>query len=140
MVDGSHATVSAWIARSDSGNATVLLTNHALPHHRIKKERVQIKLTDAPRPARAYIERVDETHANAIRAWREMKKPEYLDRKQFKQLQAASELVKETVSVTDEGHVLALEVNLIPHAVAAVTIEFEPEQIGAVKSGARPAK
>ena len=138
MVDGSHDTVSAWIARSDRGNATVLLTNHALPHHRINKEWVQIKLTHAPRPTRAYIERVDETHANATRAWREMKKPEYLDRKQVKQLQAASELVKETISVTDEGHVLVLEVNLIPHTVAAITIEFEPEQTRNRQGGRAP--
>lgn len=138
MVDGLHDTVTAWVVRRDDDNrATVLLTNHALPRHPIKTEIVQIKLTNAPAPLTAYIERVDDTHANATRAWREMNEPEYLSHAQVEQLQAASQLVKEPLSVKYQEQEISLQVDLMPHAVAAVTIEFAPEQQKPNKPSAR---
>mgnify|MGYP001793215604 CR=1 FL=1 len=87
-------------------------------------ERVRVRITGAPVPARAWIERVDDTHANATAAWRQMKKPEYLDRAQIERLQAASELVKEAIDLQGDAGTIDLEVDLPPHAVAAVTIAF----------------
>ncbi len=134
LVDGLHDTVSAWVIRGDKQSATVLLTNHALPRHKIKKETVQITLTNAPKPTHAYLERIDETHANATRVWREMKKPEYLNQSQLEQLQAAAELVKESVPLSYDESRLDFEVTLEPHAVAAVTIAFEPSHSNKTKS------
>lgn len=128
LVDGLHDTVSAWVVRRDDNRATVLLTNHALPRHPIKRELVQVKLTDAPRPATVYVERIDDAHANAVRAWREMNEPEYLSHAQVEQLQAASQLAKEPLRVKYQRHEISLEIDLRPHAVAAVTIEFAPGQ------------
>jgi xylan 1,4-beta-xylosidase len=142
MVDGLHDTVTAWVVRSDGNSATVLLTNHSLPRHSIKTELVQLKLTDAPRPLAAYLERVDDAHANATRVWREMNEPEYLSHAQVEQLQAASQLVKEPLSVKyqEQEQELSLEVDLMPHAIAAVTIEFSPGQPKQSESSARAGK
>ncbi|MGH8008865.1 MAG: GH39 family glycosyl hydrolase, partial [Candidatus Binatia bacterium] len=76
-LEGTHETVDAWVVRKERA-VTVLLTNHALPRHPLKTELVHLRLTDAPAPRTAYLERVDEDHANAQRVWQEMGEPKYL--------------------------------------------------------------
>src|SRR5688572_51172 len=94
LVDGSHETVDAWVVRKGH-SLTVLLTNHQLPRHPVKTERVQIKLSNAPRGCYAYAERIDDSHANAKRTWREMGEPEYLSASEVEHLQEASRMWKE---------------------------------------------
>jgi xylan 1,4-beta-xylosidase len=72
----------------------------------------------------AYVQRIDEDHANPKRLWVEMGQPEYLSSKEVDQLQQASELVTERQSFTYDSGVVTLKTNLPPHGVAAVTIEF----------------
>jgi hypothetical protein len=43
------------------------------------------------------------------------------------QLEASSRLVKEPLSFSYENRMVRFEVDLPPHAVAAVTLEFAPE-------------
>jgi hypothetical protein len=94
LVDGLHETVNAWVIRK--GNAlTVLLTNHQLPRHPIKKERVTVKLTNAPKPRSVSVERIDSAHADAKATWLEMGVPEHLGAAEVEQLQEASRIVKE---------------------------------------------
>ncbi len=92
-VGGTHETVDAWVVRKDN-SVTVLITIHAQPRHEITTQLVKVKLTNAPEPRAAYIERVDEDHANLRAPWREMGEPEYLSQLQVEQLEAASRLVK----------------------------------------------
>ena len=73
-VKGIHDTVDAWVVR-DRASATVLLTNHALPHHPIKGESIRVQLTGLQPPQSVYVERIDEDHANPKRLWIEMGKP-----------------------------------------------------------------
>jgi hypothetical protein len=47
---------------------------------------------------------------------------------QVEQLEAASRLVKEPLGWKYEDHIDQLEIDLPPHAVAAITLEFGPEQ------------
>ena len=103
---------------------TVLLTNHALPRHSIKTERVSIHLTSAPEPRAVYVERIDETHANAKRAWREMGEPEYLSAGEVASLEAASRVAREPLDWKYENGVVHLDLELAPHAVASVAMEF----------------
>jgi xylan 1,4-beta-xylosidase len=112
----------------------VLLTNHAQPRHDIVTERVEVRLTDAPRPLAAYIERIDEDHANPRRRWREIGEPEYPSPSQVEQFEAASRLVKERLGVSYEDRTVRFAVDLPPHALAAVTLELapEPSEAGAV--------
>ena len=125
-VVGTHETVDTWVVRKGS-SITVFLTNHAQPSHAIVNQVVEVRLADAAAPLAASIERVDEDHANPRRWWREMGEPEYLSRSQVEQLEAASRLVKEPLGFSYENRTVRFEVDLPPHAVAAVTLEFAPE-------------
>ena len=138
VVDGLHDTVSAWVVRDDDAHrATILLTNHAMPRYPIGTERVHVRITGAPMPVKASLQRIDDRHANAAAAWRRIKQPEYLDRKQIEHLQAASELVEEAVDLHRHGEVIDVDVTLVPHGVAAITVEFDPAHKRAAKSRTR---
>jgi xylan 1,4-beta-xylosidase len=77
------------------------------------------------RPAlSAYLERVDEYHANPKRLWTEMGRPEYLNRFQVEQLMVASRVLREPFATRYTDGMLELEIDLAPHTVAAITIEF----------------
>jgi len=128
-VVGVHETVDVWVVRK-SRFITVFLTNHAQPRHDIVMQRVEIRLTDAPSPRAATIERIDEDHANPRRQWREMGEPEYLSRAQVEELEAASRLVKAPFDVTCVNGTLRFHVDLPPHAIAAVTLELPAEPSG----------
>jgi xylan 1,4-beta-xylosidase len=119
-VEGRHETVDAWFVRGEAA-ATVLLTNHALPGHPIRSERVQIRLAEAPRPRAVHLERIDQEHGNAKRVWQEMGEPEYLSTKEVEQLQAASRSEKEPLGWKAEGSTIYLDIDLPPHAVVAIT-------------------
>jgi xylan 1,4-beta-xylosidase len=129
LVDGLHETVDVWVVRKNHSLA-VLLTNHALPRHPVNSERVSITLRNAPRGCSAYVERVDETHANAKRIWQEMGEPEYLSAAEVERLQEASRMWKKPHPLEYADDNLHLEIVLTPHAVAAITLEFAPDHLG----------
>lgn len=130
-VAGTHETVDAWVVRKGR-SITVFLTNHAQLRHAIAAQLVEVRLTDAPAPFAAFIERIDEDHANPCRRWREMGEPEYPSRSQVEQLEVASRLVKEPLGLLYEGRTIRFEIELPPHAVVAVTLELasEPSDAG----------
>jgi xylan 1,4-beta-xylosidase len=125
-VEGTHETVDAFVVRKE-GAVTILLTNYAQPLHEITTQLVNINLTNASNPRAAYIERIDEDHANPRRLWHEMGEPEYLSPLQVEQLEAASHLLKEPLSWRFENQVTKLDVDLPPYSVAAITLEFNAE-------------
>ncbi len=118
-----HPTVDAWVARDpDARCLTVVLTNHALPHHPIAGEHVRVRLEGAPRPTAAFVQRIDADHANAKAAWLAMGSPTYPSAADVEHLHDASRLSREPLSWhADDGAVL-IELDLPPHAVAAVTL------------------
>jgi len=122
-VRGANATVSAWVIRK-SGSVTVMLTNVAMPRHPIQTELVSVCLSSAPTPRTAWIERIDDDHANAKRLWQTMGEPEYLNPIQVEQLRTASVLHQESHPWTYEAGNIRLAVGLPPQSVAAITIEF----------------
>jgi xylan 1,4-beta-xylosidase len=121
--DGSHATVGAWVIRKEA-SATILITNLAMPRHPIQTEMVNLRLSDASAPRAAWIERIDDGHANPRRLWESMGEPEYLSASQVEQLETASLLRKESQPWAHERGNIDLAVSLPPQSVAAVTIEF----------------
>ena len=127
LVDGIHETVNAWAVRKGD-SLTVLLTNHALPRHSIKKEQVRLRITESGEPGAVTLQRIDEEHANPRRVWREMGKPEYLKALEVEQLQAASQLRPEPHRWKYKNGSVHLELGLPPRAVAAITIDCQPKQ------------
>jgi xylan 1,4-beta-xylosidase len=124
-VEGTHETVDAWVTRKEQ-TLTLLLTNHALPNHSIKTELVRFRLTNAPEPHTIYLERIDEDHANPQGLWQEMGEPEYLRRLDVERLKAASRVAKEPLTCAYQNRSILLDIDLPPHAVAAITIELVP--------------
>jgi xylan 1,4-beta-xylosidase len=123
LVDGLHETVDAWVTR-DSGAVRGLIVNHALPRHAIARVRVRVHLAHAPEPSAAWIERIDEDHANAKNRWEASGAPEYLDAATLERLHEASRLTREVCPWTWREGRIDLELELPPHAVAAFTLEF----------------
>jgi xylan 1,4-beta-xylosidase len=124
LVDGIHHTVDAWVVRNER-EILVLLTNHALPRHPIAEEPIRIAIVNGPEPRRAFIERIDEDHANPRREWRELGEPDYLDSEKLSRLQKASEVSREPIPWNRRGEATVLEAALAPHSVAAITLELE---------------
>jgi xylan 1,4-beta-xylosidase len=125
LVDGLHETVNAWVTR-DNARITVLLVNHALPRHSIVSERVRVHLAHAPEPSGAWVERIDENHANAKRWWQALGAPEYLDGQAIEQLHEASRLTQQACPWKWCEDRIAVEIELLPHAVAALTLALAP--------------
>ncbi len=127
LVDGIHETVDAWVVRKP-GSLTVLLSNHALPRHSIETERVRLCLTNSARPTAISVQRIDEKHANPRRLWQRMGKPEYLQAREIAWLEEASRLVSKPQRWSYRDGSVHLELNLPPHAVAAITIDYSAKR------------
>jgi xylan 1,4-beta-xylosidase len=125
LVDGLHETVNAWVTR-ENGRITVMLVNHGLPRHSIINHRVLVHLTHAPEPSSAWVERIDEHHANAKRQWQAFGAPEYLTSATLEQLHEASRTTRQACAWTRRDERIGLELDLPAHAVAALSVEFVP--------------
>ncbi len=124
-VQGKHKTVDVWVVRGRD-MLTVLLTNHVLPRHPIKKESIRIHLTGLQSPRNVYIERIDEDHANAKQLWVEMGKPALPTPREVEQLHVASQLVREPLQWKYKAGEYQIDVVMPPQAIAAVTVELMP--------------
>jgi xylan 1,4-beta-xylosidase len=122
-VEGHHETVDAWLVGGRTA-VTMMLTNHAMPRHAIRKQRVNVRLKSARRLRRVYAERIDERHANPRRVWESMGSPAYLSAAQVEKLKRASELVKEDQRWQYQNGHMSCAVTVPPHGIAAVTFEF----------------
>jgi xylan 1,4-beta-xylosidase len=122
-VEGNHETVDAWAARHNGG-VTVLLTNHALPRQPIRAEQVRVELADAPPVRTVTLERIDDDHANPKAAWRALGEPEHPTAAQVERLEEASRLIAEPQSWVYEGGMVRFDLDLPPHAVAALAVVF----------------
>ena len=121
--EGAHATVDAWVVRKNDA-AMIIISNLAMPRQPIQTELINLKLSGALTPRRAWIERIDDDHANPRRLWQTMGEPEYLSAWQVEQLETASILRKESQLWTYKQGNIDLAVALPPQSVAAITIEF----------------
>jgi xylan 1,4-beta-xylosidase len=122
-VDGTHDTVDVWVVRGRDV-VTVLLTNHALPRHPIETESVQIALSGLDAPKNVYVERIDDSHANAKWLWIEMGEPALPTERQVEQLHVASQITREPLQWKYEVGSLRIDISMPPHAIAAITVEF----------------
>jgi xylan 1,4-beta-xylosidase len=110
------------IASSSQEGITILISNHQIPLSPIQAESVNITIKGINGIRAAFIERIDETHANPKRVWEEMGKPIYLDQGQIRKLIEASELVKEPVKCVEKEDGLLIDVVIQPHSVVAISL------------------
>jgi xylan 1,4-beta-xylosidase len=123
LVDGLHETVNVWVVRNGKA-VTVLLTNHALPGHSIETEQVIVRLNTGSKPKAAFVFRIDEDHVNPRRLWEEMGLPTYPSVSELDRLNEASKLARERQSFKWSDETVSFEIDLPPHAVAAIEVEF----------------
>jgi xylan 1,4-beta-xylosidase len=123
LVDGLHETVSARVVRKET-RIMVLLTNHALPGHSIESEHVMVSLNNAPKPKHVFVSRIDSERANARLAWEEMGAPEYPSASQLDVLNEASSVARKKQPFKWSDQTVIIEINVPPHAVAAVEVDF----------------
>jgi len=121
--DGSHKTVDMWVIRNN-GVMNILITNWALPRHDIKTESVHIRLNNSPVIKTAYIERVDEDNANAPGIWKEMGAPGSLSPSAVRELEHASQLVKQPLSLKYDASGATFEILMPPQSVACITLNI----------------
>ncbi len=122
-VQGSHPTLDVWVVCKEK-SATVLITNLAMPRHPIQTELIHLRLLNAPPPKTAWMERIDEGHANPRALWHSMGEPEYLSALEVEQLVQASALRQEPQPWTRDQENLEFHVLLPPQSVTAITVEF----------------
>jgi xylan 1,4-beta-xylosidase len=122
-VDGTHSTVDAWVVRGDR-EITLLLTNFALPRHRIGTEAVRMTLVNAGTPVRVSLRRIDEDHANAKRKWQGLGAPEYLSASDLAELDAASMMQRRRQDFTCRDGAIEIATVLAPLSVTAITLSY----------------
>jgi xylan 1,4-beta-xylosidase len=70
----------------------------------------------------AALYRIDDDHANAVKLWKDMGRPEYPDAAGVAKLLAASEMKPETVRGSATHGVMRLEIDVPAHGVVGVRI------------------
>lgn len=121
----AEGTVDVWaVEKAEARAVQFLAVNHHSLLHPIREEQVRLRLTGG-RCVLAQVQRVDDTHANALAAWREMGRPEYLAPAQVLALQSASELEREELPFAQEDGGIRLELTLPPMGLALVTVLLE---------------
>ncbi|MBD8882332.1 beta-xylosidase [Rhodanobacter sp. 7MK24] len=120
-VDGAHVTVDAAVVRGE-GVVMVLLSNHAFPEHPIAAEKVTIELACSQPPTGAWLERIDEDHCNPRKLWEELGSPDYPNAEQQHRLNEAALLQREPLRWHAKTGGFSLNIDLPPHAVAAITL------------------
>jgi xylan 1,4-beta-xylosidase len=122
-VAGYHETVDTWIARADT-RITILVANGALPRHPLAAEHVTIELAGIGAIASAMVERIDDDHANARRAWVEMGSPERPLPHQVDALETASALSPQPLPCAVDAGCARFDLVMPANGVALVTLEI----------------
>lgn len=123
LADG---TVDIYTVKDEEARTVQLLAvNHHSLLHEIQTEQIHIQLENGGRCIAADIQRVDETHANALAQWEAMGSPEIPSAKQLALLYAASCLEREPFDYENQGGRVAAELTIPPMGTALVTFYFD---------------
>lgn len=142
----SNSTVGT-IVTSNGTHSMVLIYNYNVPQpgFDIKTELVYVTLTglnaNSPRLresksgsdtchqtsnfALAYLERIDDDHANPRQAWIDLGSPLYPTRAQLEKIMRESELVKKPINdKIIDSNTIQFKLNMPPQSVASITFEL----------------
>lgn len=124
-VSYAEGTVDVYAVKKEKSSCVQLLAvNHHSLLHDIKEETVTLSLKGVSGNVKVQIERLDETHGNALRAWRQMGEPAYLSRAQQAALEGASYTVAEPLDYVGEEDTITMEVVLPPMGAALVSVYY----------------
>ncbi len=121
-VTGGHQSIDIWIIKKTT-SIQILLTNSILPTHPQKTEFVHIVLQMEEKVVNSFVERIDETHANATNAWIHMGSPGSLSPAQVVLLEKSSSLIKEPFSIKSQGKTVSINIDIPPQGIACITFE-----------------
>ena len=123
-VKGTHETVDVWIVRDDK-KINIVITNWALPLNPVKTETVIINLKGMEEIKAAFIERIDDEHANAKRAWKKIGSPESLTHNEVISLEKHSSLVMEPLNFSQKNKSATIQVIVPPQGIAFLTLAIK---------------
>ncbi len=73
----------------------------------------------------AYVERIDDQHANPLQAWIDMGSPLYPTRKQLDKIMRESEMIKKPITYTIiDSTTIQFTLTMPPQSVASITFEL----------------
>lgn len=117
-------TLDVWaMEKPETRSVQILAVNHQSLQHPIEAQTLAVRITGG-HCVYAQVERVDDTHANALAAWQAMGSPEQLTPAQLYTLQAASQLEREDQPFNADGDTTRLELTVPPMGTALVTLLF----------------
>ncbi len=102
---------------SDGGTVTLFVYNHDIEARDIKEEQVELQLHGAVKSLRLAM--IDSKHTNPCGCWEAQGKPAYPTPAQLAEIDSASQLVWETLPVS-EGDLHTVSLNLEPESVAII--------------------
>lgn len=123
-VKGQHDSIDAW-AFKKSNTIQILLTHSVLPKHEVRAESITIRVITNAKIKSAYVERIDDYHANATQAWIEMGSPQSLSPAQVTELEKVSGLIKEVLASKNEDGFVLINIDMPPQGVACITLLTE---------------
>ena len=109
-------------AAKNDDSTTVLVSNFNVLNAPIDPVKISVRVEGAGSLNNAWIERIDDTHANPKKAWIEMGSPTYPTKDQIQELMAKSELVKEKADLTADGNDALVNFEIQPHSVVRITL------------------
>ncbi|MGB4660686.1 MAG: beta-xylosidase [Mobilitalea sp.] len=111
------------LKKTKSNLVQFLAVNHHSLLHEIKEEKISIQIENLPlSECKTEIIRLDESHGNAIEAWRNMGEPDYPDKSQMAILEAASFLKREAVEATTENGALIIKTSIPPQGAVLIQV------------------
>ena len=118
-----EGTVDVYAVRNEESHSVQFLAvNHHSLLHDIKEENVTIVLDGTEGDVKVTMERLDETHGNALAAWRAMGEPDYLSKGQEAALEGASYTYEEPMQYIKDGGKVVVEVTLPAMGAALITV------------------
>jgi len=123
-LDEKSPTVDC-IASQGQEEITILISNHQVPLSPIRAERVSLAVKGIKVVRSAFLERIDETHANPRGEWVQMGFPAYLKDEQIQKLMKASEMVREELDWETDGDLVSFDIDIQAHSVVMVKLVIE---------------
>jgi len=111
--------------QSSSINLQILVTNYNFPDGPIQTESIALDVKSITSSPVAQIRRIDEDNANAIKKWKSLGSPEYLQIADIYTLQQASKMYSQPISYVRVGSdTIRFEFSIPPQGVVAINLSY----------------